>query len=55
MKEIARRSGQSYVIDAKEDIRGKTLAIEQRKLAGPVPQLTEAGTMPPTKPFRRRI
>ena len=51
MKEIARRSGRSNVLDAKADYTHVLEASPQ-----PVPQLTEAGEMPPTRPsFTRRI
>jgi hypothetical protein len=50
MKEIARRSGRSNVLDAKADYTHVLEASPQ-----PVPQLTEAGEMPPTRPsFTRR-
>jgi hypothetical protein len=45
MKEIARRSGRSNVLDAKADYTHVLEASPQ-----PVPQLTEAGEMPPTRP-----
>jgi hypothetical protein len=47
MREIARRSGGSNVIDAKAQH-----VIEAPR---PIPQLTEAGTMPRPPSFRRRM